>query len=141
MKKYWIAVASREHVMRGVRGGFAQVCHGKPGPLARMKPGDVIIYYSPVEMFGEKIACRRFTAIGIIDNSEPYQHAMSASFVPWRRNVSFMSAQEASIEPMIEHLSFIINKQRWGFPFRRGCFSISRADFEYICTQMGVPIT
>ena len=27
---YWIAVASREHVRRGVAGGFAQVCHGKP---------------------------------------------------------------------------------------------------------------
>ncbi len=141
MKKYWISVASREHVMCGVRGGFAQVCHGKVGALARMKPGDSIIYYSPVEVFGEKTPCRRFTAIGIIDNSEPYQHAMSASCVPWRRNVSFVPAREVSIEPMIEKLSFIINKQRWGFLFRQGCFSISSTDFEYICTQMGVSIT
>ena len=27
--RYWIAVASREHVMLGVDAGFAQVCHGK----------------------------------------------------------------------------------------------------------------
>jgi hypothetical protein len=30
---YWIGVASKEHVMRAVQGGFAQVCHGKEGPL------------------------------------------------------------------------------------------------------------
>jgi hypothetical protein len=29
MLKYWIGVASKEHVLRGVDEGFAQVCHGK----------------------------------------------------------------------------------------------------------------
>ncbi len=33
---HWLAVASREHVKRGIAGGFAQVCHGKPGPLKQM---------------------------------------------------------------------------------------------------------
>lgn len=27
--RYWIVIASKEHVMRGVQGGFAQVFHGK----------------------------------------------------------------------------------------------------------------
>jgi hypothetical protein len=31
--RYWIGVVSKEHVMRGVQRGFAQVCHGKEGPL------------------------------------------------------------------------------------------------------------
>lgn len=52
MTRYWIGVASREHVHRGVKGGFAQVCHGKPGPLERMAEGDWIIYYSPTVEFG-----------------------------------------------------------------------------------------
>ena len=138
MKRFWIAVASREHVMRGVAGGFAQVCHGKPGPLNRMAEGDWIIYYSPTEIFGEKNPCRRFTAIGKITAEEPYMFAMSKDFVPWRRNVSFVSSHDAAIEPLLNGLTFILNKQRWGFPFRRGCFEISKIDFSLIAKAMGV---
>ncbi len=31
--KYWIGTVSQEHVLRGVAGGFCQVCHGKAAPL------------------------------------------------------------------------------------------------------------
>ena len=138
MKRFWIAVASREHVMRGVTGGFCQVCHGKPGPLKRMTEGDWIIYYSPTELFGEKSPCRRFTAIGKIDAGEPYTFAMSNDFIPWRRNVIFSSSHEVAIEPLLDKLSFIHDKQRWGFPFRRGCFEIPKTDFSLIAKTMGV---
>jgi len=47
MAKFWIGVVSKEHVLRGVEGGFCQVCHGKKGPLNRMKKGDYLLYYSP----------------------------------------------------------------------------------------------
>ncbi|WP_313897332.1 EVE domain-containing protein [Bacillus cereus group sp. BfR-BA-01380] len=43
---YWIGVASRDHVLKGVEGGIAQLCHGDSSPLKRMKSGDWIIYYS-----------------------------------------------------------------------------------------------
>lgn len=135
---YWVAVASREHVTRGVAGGFAQVCHGKPGPLKLMTTGDWIVYYSPTERFGEKMPCRKFTAIGRVKPREPYQFQMSADFIPWRRDVDFLSAKEAPIETLIDSLSFIQNKQRWGFPFRRGCLSISLSDFRLIAANMGI---
>ena len=45
--KYWIGVASRNHVQRGVADGFAQLCHGKQNPLTRMTRGDWLVYYSP----------------------------------------------------------------------------------------------
>lgn len=138
MTRYWIGVASREHVMRGVAGGFAQVCHGKCTPLKQMKPGDWLIYYSSVEFFGEKEPCRRFTALGRIKNNEPYQYAMSDDFIPWRRDVEFVPITEVAIEPLIIHLSFIKNKKRWGFPFARGCFSIPESDFKLITQAMGV---
>lgn len=138
MVKYWIAVASREHVKRGVAEGIAQVCHGKPGPLKRMKPGDWIIYYSPVDVFGSKIPLRKFTAIGTVDNDEPYLFKMREDFIPWRRNVTFIASQEVAIEPLIDKLSFIINKQHWGFPFKRGCFEISKSDFNILATNMGI---
>lgn len=139
--KYWIGVASREHVKMGVKGGFAQICHGKCGPLKRMMPGDWIIYYSPVEIFGEKTPCRKFTAIGTINTTEPYKFCMSDDFTPWRRNVTFTtSAKDTSIEPLIANLDFIKNKQSWGLPFRRGFFEISEQDFKLIAKNMGVHI-
>lgn len=137
MTHYWIAVASREHVKLGVKGGFMQVCHGKCGPLQRIKPGDWVLYYSPVEIFGEKTPCRKFTALGKVSEGEPYQVKMSDDFIPWRRDVVFMKIHEVAIEPLLNDLTFIINKQRWGFPFRRGCFTISLQDFICITKNMG----
>lgn len=140
MPNYWIGVASREHVLRGASGGFCQVCHGKAGPLKLMAAEDWIIYYSPTETFGTSIPCQKFTAIGKICAGEPYAFRMSEDFIPWRRNVLFFAAKEVSIQRLIPHLSFIKNKQRWGFPFRRGCFAISRGDFKLIAQQMDVQI-
>ena len=57
---------------------------------------------------------------------------------PWRRDIAFITAKEAPIEPLIDSLGFIQNKQRWGFPFRRGCFSISLSDFQLIASNMGI---
>lgn len=138
MHKYWLAVASREHVKRGIEGGFCQFCHGKATPLKQMSPDDWIIYYSPTEIFGKTPACRKFTAIGKIQEGLPYLFQMSEEFIPWRRNVLFFPAKEVSIEPLIENLSFIYDKKKWGFPFRRGCFSIPFNDFELIANRMGI---
>lgn len=137
-KKYWMAVASKEHVLRGIEGEFCQVCHGKETPLKKMSPHDWIIYYSPTEKFGGSISYRKFTAIGRICDGEPYLHQMSEDFIPWRRNVLFYPAKEVPIEPLIDELSFIQNKQQWGYPFRRGCFSISFQDFSLIASKMEI---
>lgn len=136
--RYWIGVASREHVMRGVKGGFAQVCHGEEGPLKQMRKGDWIIYYSPTLKFGEKGPCQAFTAIGQIEEGDPYPFQMSDDFIPYRRNVTFLPAEELPILPLIHSLSFILDKKKWGFPFRRGCFSIPEADFKIIASGMNI---
>ncbi len=39
--RYWIVVASKDHVARGVEAGIAQACHGKRAPLQRMQPDDL----------------------------------------------------------------------------------------------------
>lgn len=141
MVKYWIGVASREHVKKGVHDGIAQVCHGKQGPLKRMQSGDWIIYYSPVEIFGGKQPCRKFTAIGKVKDGQPYQFEMSPTFIPWRRDVQFQQkAHDVAIEPLISQLNFIENKVHWGFKFRFGLFEISKDDFLVIAKHMGIDI-
>jgi hypothetical protein len=92
MVRYWIAVASREHVLRGV--------------------AEISVRYVMVKVL-------------------PY-------FIPWRRKVVFLSVQEIAIEPLLDKLTFIKNKERWGFPFRRGLFEISSEDFSAIATAMGI---
>jgi hypothetical protein len=139
MRRYWIGVACKEHVKGAVQGGFAQVCHGKAGPLSRMQEGDWIVYYSPTLKFGGKEACQCFTAIGKIKSGQPYTFAMSEDFVPWRRDVAFLTSEDAPIRPLITSLSFIHDKNRWGFPFRKGCFEISANDFNIIAQGMGIP--
>jgi hypothetical protein len=69
--RYFIIVASKEHVKRGIKsipsqnikiyttfnnnegiqGGFAQACHGKKAPLAKINVGDWILYYSPTYLY------------------------------------------------------------------------------------------
>ena len=137
MARYWIAVASREHVKKAEVGGFAQVCHGKGGPLKQMAEDDWLVYYSPTLTFGQKDACRHFTALGKITAEQPYTFAMSPDFIPWRRNVSYVTCKEIAIEPLLDKLSFISNKQKWGFPFRRGLFEINKEDFALIAQEMG----
>ncbi|HEY2811379.1 MAG TPA: EVE domain-containing protein [Rhabdochlamydiaceae bacterium] len=135
--RYWIGVACREHVTRGVKGGFAQVCHGKEGPLKQMKKDDWIVYYSPTLKFGGKESCKAFTAIGQIEEGDSYQFQMSDDFIPYRRNVKFFSTKELPILPLLDSLTFIQDKKKWRFPFRRGCFSIPESDFKLIANGMG----
>ena len=138
MARYWIGVASKEHVQKGIEGGFAQVCHGKQGPLNCMKGDDWIVYYSPVLKFGGKEPCQSFTAIGKISARDPYVFQVNENFIPWRRDISFVTSLNAPIHPLLDHLSFIKDKRRWGFPFRRGCFEIPQSDFQIIARAMGV---
>lgn len=138
--RYWIGVASRDHVARGIAGGFCQLCHGKAQPLQRMSPGDWIIYYSPKEQFEGSTPCQRFTAIGEIQPGEIYAFEMFPGFQPHRRKVRFHPARAAAIHPLIADLEFIRDKAHWGAPFRFGFLEISRADFELIAETMLVEL-
>ncbi len=132
LPRYWIGVASRRHVLKGVEGGFAQLCHGKAQPLRRMAKGDWIVYYSPQEVLGEKRACRRFTALGEVVGDRIYPVEMSPGFEPFRVDIRYLSIQEASIHPLLERLAFIRDRRRWGYVFRFGHLQIAEADFRLI---------
>ncbi|MPQ76104.1 EVE domain-containing protein [Hydrogenovibrio sp. JE_KL2] len=135
--RYWIGVASRDHVEKGVKGGFCQLCHGKATPLKRMMPGDWIIYYSPKETFNGNEPCQRFTALGQISESEVYPFEMFPGFIPFRRNVAFITpCKPTPIRPLIPRLLFIDDPKKWGYKFRFGHFEIPKEDFELIAGLM-----
>jgi hypothetical protein len=132
----WVNTVSRDHVERGVAGGFTQANHGKPHMLRRMARGDWIVFYSPKTAFEGGEPLQAFTAIGRVADDEPYQVQMSADFHPWRRNVDFLECAEAPIRPLIEQLDFIEDPSRWGYKFRFGVFAIDDHDLAVIRAAM-----
>lgn len=128
----WVNTVSRDHVLAGVEGGFTQAGHGKASGLKRLNAGDSLVFYSPKTSLRGGTPLQAFTAIGRVADDELYQVEMSRDFRPWRRNVEFSPCVQAPIAPLIEQLSFIKNKRRWGYVFRFGLFEIPCTDFELV---------
>lgn len=136
MAKYWIGVASEDHVCKAVRGGFCQVNHGKEAPLTRLSRGDGIIYYSPREKMRSGKALKSFTAIGTVVDDKPYEANQSEGFKPFRRKVRYRKKASAEIAPLLEGLSFTEGRKTWGLAMRRGLFEIRHRDFDLISRTM-----
>jgi hypothetical protein len=133
-----MAVASAEHVLRGRKEGFMQVCHGKAAPLRRIQPGDRIAYYSPTVSFHGKDRLQAFTAMGIVKPGAPYLFDMGGGFRPFRREVTWLPAREAPIQPLLEALDFSAGVRNWGYRLRSGLVSLSERDMRLIAVAMGV---
>ena len=137
--KYWVGVVSKEHVMRGVHQGNAQIRHGKRSGLVRMKAGDGFVYYSPKESFDGNTPLQAFTAIGRIADDEIWQ-ADEGGFKPWRRRAAYAKSTDAAIHPLLDKLEFTAGKTSWGYLFRYGLFEIDEADFKTIAKAMQAKI-
>jgi predicted RNA-binding protein len=134
--KYWIIVASKDHLQRGLDGSFIQANHGKAAPLKRMKPDDWVVFYSPKLEYEKPEKYQHFTAIAQIADDRIYQYDMGDGFVPYRRNVRFLPARDVPIRPLIGTLTFIKDKMHWGAPFRFGTLQIPEEDFKLIAREM-----
>ena len=132
----WIAVASADHVARGRAGGFMQVCHGKSGPLSRIKPGDDVIYYSPSTTMGSGEKVQSFTAAGRVAATDAYKFDMGGGFVPTRRDVEWLATEPTPIQPLLDRLDFTRGKRNWGYVFRFGVLKISEEDCKTILKAM-----
>lgn len=133
---YWVNTVSLNHVQLGMAGGFTQANHGRGDGLRRLAQGDLIVFYSPRTAYPDGAPLQQFTALARVLDDMPYQAEMSRDFHPWRRRVEALPARAIDIQPLIANLDFIADKRRWGFPFRRGLFQISEADFHRIAAAM-----
>jgi hypothetical protein len=135
-RRYWINTVSRDHVSRGVEGGFTQANHGRATGLRKLQRGDLLVFYSPRTSYPGGEPLQAFTGLGRVIDDEPYQAEMTPDFHPWRRKLEFLPCSEAPIAPLLEDLDFIKDKRRWGFVFRRGLFEIGEKDFHRIANVM-----
>ncbi len=136
-RHYWIGVVSKDHVDIATAGGYAQLNHGKAGPLERMRAGDGLVYYSPRTVYPNGESLRAFTAIGRIRTGIVYQGDGAGGFRPFRLEVHYVPAQPAAIKPLIEQLAFIRSKTHWGATFRFGIVRVPETDFALIAAAMG----
>jgi hypothetical protein len=93
-------------------------------------------FYSPRTSYPDGDPLQHFTAVGRVDDDEPYQAEMTPSFHAWRRRMRFLDCEEAPIHDLIGDLEFIADPKRWGLPFRRGLFEIGSKDFARIADAM-----
>jgi hypothetical protein len=133
--RYWLGVVSKQHVQRGVVGGFAQVCHGKKGPLSKMKAGDGFVYYSPKMVMGENEPCKCFTAIGMIKTGNVYQVEMTPDFHPFRIDISYFPCHDLPLDAVFDLLE-LTQKKAWGMQLRRGLLELSAHDFFILKEKM-----
>jgi hypothetical protein len=138
MARFWAGIASREHVLAAVRGGFCQLNHGKEAPVRRLQMGDSIVFYSPRERMDGGESLQAFTAAGRIVDEVPYQVEQSKDFRPFRRKTEYFKGKDASIHPLLEELSFTEGRRNWGAAFRRGVFQMKREDYMKIAMCMGI---
>jgi hypothetical protein len=133
--KHWLGVVSRAHLERGVAGGFAQLCHGRQAPLARMQAGDWLVYYSPrTEMHGGR-PLRAFTALGQVADDRVYRHDMGGGFVPYRRNVRYLPVRPVPLTEIAARLH-LTRRAGWGITLRRGHLELDEHDFTAIAAAM-----
>lgn len=130
----WIGVASRDHVLKGVEGGFAMLNHGKLGPLTQLSPDDWLISYSPRTAYPAGASLKAFTAIGRIREGHPYQAEMQPGVTGFRRDVEWLEAAEIPIASLMDRLEF--TRSSWGMLARRGFFEITAADLQTIRAAM-----
>ena len=136
-RNYWIGVVAKDHAVLGVAGGFAQVNHGKAGPLERMQAGDGFALYSPRTQHPEGSPLQAFTALGRVRDGNIWQTEVADGFRPFRRAIDYLPAQEAPIKPLVPELTFIRSKVHWGAPFRYGFLRVPEDDFARIAAAMG----
>lgn len=117
-----------------------QVNHGKAAPLKRIRPGGLLAYYSPLAIYGGGEKLMAFTAIGKVKEGESYQGDMGGGFKPFRRDVEWLDAEYAAIEPLLDKLDFTRGRKSWGYQFRFGLFAVSREDMHAIAAAMKHPL-
>ena len=127
----WLGVVSAEHVARGVALGIVQTNHGKRSGIARMGPGDGMVYYSPQIRLGEPTPLRAFTSVGVVADGEIWQ-ADEGDFRPFRRRVTYLTdAVQVPISALQGRLQ-LTSTPNWGYQLRRGLVPLSDEDFETI---------
>jgi hypothetical protein len=127
--KFWIAVACKDH-------WYLPILSWQIFSSKTIIRSDFVIYYSSKVTMGGSELYQKFTAIGEVIDDISYQVDMGNGFKPFRRNISYFNAKHIDVKALVPLLSFIKNKNSWGYVFRYGFLEIDQASFEIIANNM-----
>lgn len=130
MSRGWLGVVCAAHVRRGIELGIAQINHGKRAPLARMLPGDTLIYYSPTQRLGDRSPYQCFTAIGTVADEEIWQ-ADEGGFTPYRRRIDYIATSHVPLVGLKSQLR-LTRDSNWGYQLRFGLVPLEADDVAVI---------
>lgn len=139
----WLGVVAAAHVRRGRELGIAQLGHGRRGPLARLSPGDVLVYYSPTENLGDKAPLREFTAFGTVADGEIFTHPVEgeAADAPrmtgdmHRRRVDWLDTRPVALADVRDDLH-LTQAPNWGYRLRTGLVPLDDHDVVLLRERM-----
>ena len=133
--RFWVGVVAADHVGHAVETGICAFSKGTKSALVKLGEGDRFAYYSPKTGFmtGDAVHC--FTALGTVIDPTPFQTIWDGHEI-WAARAAYAAITPAPVRPLLDHLSFVTNKEKWGMAFRRGQFEINAADFARIETAM-----
>ncbi len=107
----WVIVASRDHAMRGVGGGFVMANHGKRAPMARLSRGDGIVIYSPTTTYPDGAPLRAITIVGEVTGDAPEPSDVIEG--GYRRAAALRAIEPLPLDRIREHLP--TSRIRFGF--------------------------
>lgn len=132
----WLCVISHEDARRAGEEGRLRLPASSERRARRMSPGDGVVIYSPRQQNRAGAVVRRFTAVGILGDSAAYRLPQDLHG-SWCRDVAFDPVvREASIDELIDRLSFVRAGSGWGVVFRPGFLPIGADDFALIRTAV-----
>jgi hypothetical protein len=136
----WIGVAGKGQVFVGVKGGLAQLSHGKKIPLQRLDEADWLIAYSPriPSHCDEGYQC--FPALDGVASEGGSQVNSGNDLFANRLEVDLEFCEEASILPLADSFPLIKNKKNWESAFRLEPLEISEEDFALLAEEMRLDV-
>ncbi len=136
MARYFLGIAERIHSQMCMEAGVVVLGIKGPAGVKKLSPGDHVVYYSPkTEPDGETL--QAFTAIGEVVGEDIYERDFGGGHPLWVRNMEWRTdAEEASIRPLLESLSWIKKPKNWGFYMRGSSRKITGKDYAIIAGAM-----
>ncbi|WP_416985384.1 EVE domain-containing protein [Streptomyces sp. T028] len=140
-ERAWLGVVSAEHARLASRYGWIQLNHGDRRNLARLRRGDGFVFYSPTERMGDKAKLRAFTALGIVDDDEPFladevvNMGARGTLRPWRRAVDFAEVRAVDLHTLTHDL-VLTRERNWGYSLRFGLLPLPVEDFRLLRAAM-----
>lgn len=141
MAKNWIVVTTEDNFAISIKHNIIGVSFWRRSILMSVKKGDNLVFYITRKRAGYRYPHERvceFASIGVVvgtpfESQEEIWEGPPGEVYPYRVQVKiYKSKTRVRVSKVVNQLSFIKNKERWGVSFLASMREISDNDFKTI---------